>query len=291
MTEGSRAVLQASCRALGIDAGRAEVVRLGENEIWRIPGLGIARVARPGQVATASREVRIGRWLAASGVRAVEPLPVDQPQVVDERAVTFWAELPPHRQGTPAEVADALRQLHQLALPPSNVGLVALDPFVRVRERIAASCLPPADRRWLGERAEVLEHRYHHLPATHPHCVVHGDAWAGNVVATDAGHVTFVDLERLSVGPPEWDLVSTAVKRHSLGAITADDYADYCRHYGLDVTRWPGYQALRDIRELRMTTYVAQLGTARPDAAGEATHRLRCLRGDAGPRPWSWTGF
>ncbi|PRY31701.1 phosphotransferase family enzyme [Umezawaea tangerina] len=41
---------------------------------------------------------------------------------------------------------------------------------------------------------------------------MHGDAWVGNVVATDDGQVVVLDLERCSVGPPEWDLVSTAIK-------------------------------------------------------------------------------
>jgi aminoglycoside phosphotransferase (APT) family kinase protein len=292
VTDDGLHMIRGACRALGIELREPEPIRLGENAIWRIPGVGVARVARPGQAGTAAREVRVGRWLAASDVPAVEPLAVEQPFVADGRAVTFWRELEPHRNGRPAEVADALRRLHRLQAPPPEVGLGVLDPFVRLTHRIeGATSLSADDRAWLLDRATSLRARYRRLPPTRRHCVVHGDAWAGNVVATASGRVVFVDLERFAVGPPEWDLVSTAVKHHSLGAITADDYRAYCGRYGLDVTKWAGYETFRDIREIRMATYVAQLGVDRPDAAAEADHRVRCLRGAHGPRPWHWTGF
>ncbi|WP_245887492.1 phosphotransferase family protein [Umezawaea tangerina] len=76
----------------------------------------------------------------------------------------------------------------------------------------AATTLTKADRTWLSEHLESLQGRYANLPLGLPHCVVHGDAWVGNVVATDDGQVVVLDLERCSVGPPEWDLVSTAIK-------------------------------------------------------------------------------
>jgi hypothetical protein len=38
-------------------------------------------------------------------------------------------------------------------------------------------------------------------------------------VAADDGQVILLDLERCSVGPPEWDLVSSAVKYVSYGRV------------------------------------------------------------------------
>ncbi len=121
--------------------------------------------------------------------------------------------------------------------------------------------------------------------------MVHGDAWAGNVVATLDREVVLLDLERCSVGPREWDLVSTAIKLSSFASISAGEYREFCARYQLDVTDWGGFELFRDIRELRMCTYIAQLAGDRADARAEADHRVRCLRGGNGPRPWHWTPF
>ncbi|MFJ6677468.1 phosphotransferase family protein [Actinosynnema sp. NPDC091369] len=202
--------------------------------------------------------------------------------------MTFWEELPPHRHGTPAEVATAIRRLHDLPVP-SDVPFAALDPFVRLSERIdAARTLTGTDLNWLRQRLASLQASYAELPAGLPHCVVHGDAWVGNVVATDDGQVVLLDLERCSVGPFEWDLVSTAIKHTSFNWITAEDYHDFCDRYGHDVTDWPGFQLLRDIRELRMASYVAQRAAENSDARAEANLRVACLRGGE-TRPWRWT--
>jgi aminoglycoside phosphotransferase (APT) family kinase protein len=200
-----------------------------------------------------------------------------------------YEELPPHRHGTPAEVADALRRLHDLPVP-TEFTLAPLAPFTRLTQRInAAATLPTADRSWLRDHLTELQHRYITLPESIPHRVIHGDAWVGNIVATDEGHTVLLDLERCSIGPPEWDLVSTAIKHTSLAWVSTQDYQNFCRRYGHDVTTWHGFELLRDIRELRMTCYLAQHATEHPCARSEAELRVACLRGDHGPRPWNWT--
>lgn len=98
-----------------------------------------------------------------------------------------------------------------------------------------------------------------------------------------------LDLERCAIGPPQWDLISTAIKRTSFAWITAVDYDDFCNRYSYYVTRRPGFELLRDIRELRMICYVAQRAAERSEARTEAQARVDCLRGRAGSRPWAWT--
>jgi hypothetical protein len=98
-------------------------------------------------------------------------------------------------------------------------------------------------------------------------------------------------FERASVGPPEWDLVSTAVKMTTTGAVTEAEYAESCEAYGTDVTMWEGYELLAGARELRMTTYAAQHAATRPEWQAEAQYRVDCLRGRAEPRPWHWKGI
>ncbi len=279
--------------AAGLDIANAQPFRQSENALFRLPGRVIARVSRPGQQVAAQREVRVAHWLEASGINAVQVVPdVAQPVEVAGRAITFWQELPPHEHGTPVQVAAVLKQLHALP-PPTDFELGQIAPFVRLEERIAAAAvLSDADRSWLRERLTELRQRWANLPRGLPWCVIHGDAWVGNVVAADDGTVRLLDLERTSFGPPEWDLVHTAIKWRSFGWITAEQYAAFCDVYGHDVTSWAGFELLRDIREFRMTTMAVQAASARLALRGQAEHRLACIRGAYGVRPWSgWSAL
>lgn len=286
----SRSALQEACTVAGFDAADAEPVRIAENEIWRLPNQhAIVRIARPGQWEAAVREVRVARWLADNHVPAIHALPVDQPVKAVDRPVTFWEELPPHKIGTVLDVVNLLKRLHPLPIPDFPLG--RLDPFVRIAERVdAATTLSEDDRDWLRRRHVELSEQWAKRPAGLPECVVHGDAWVGNVARTDAGPL-LMDFERVSVGPPEWDLVSTAVKMTTTGAVSAAEYAEFCALYGADVTRWKGYELLADTRELRMATYAAQHAATRPEWRAEAQYRIDCLRGRTAPRPWRWTGI
>lgn len=282
----SLAVLAEAADRVGIAAERPDPIRLGENAIYRLCSGVVARVGRAGQLAAARKEVAVSHWLAANSVPAIQALDVKQPVSVGDRPVTFWQELPPHRPGSHLDLALVLRRLHELPAPDGI--LRPLDPFVRLAQRIdVATTLTADDRDWLAGRLAELRHDYRNLPPGLPAAVIHGDAYGGNVVVTDSGITTLLDLERFSIGPPEWDLILTAIKR-AFGGLTAENYGEFCLRYGHDVTTWSGFTTLRDIRELRMALYVAQLSGQHPDAPGEAANRVACLRGQRGPRPWSW---
>ncbi|WP_019930553.1 phosphotransferase family protein [Nocardia sp. BMG111209] len=281
-------IVRVAGTAAGLDVADVQPFRQSENALFRLPGHIIARVSRPGQYVAAQREVNVARWLEASGIAAVQVVPdVDQPVVIDGLAVTFWRELPPHQHGTPVQVAAVLKQLHHLP-PPVDFDLGQVAPFVRLEERIAAaSILSDQDRSWFRGHLTELQQRWAELPAGLPWCVIHGDAWVGNVFAADDGTVRLLDLERTSFGPPEWDLVHTAIKWRSFGWITEEQYAEFCEVYGHDVTTWAGFELLRDIREFRMTTMAVQAASANPAREEQALHRLACIRGERGPRPWT----
>lgn len=283
----SRHAMQVACQAVGLDGQQAEMIRLGENAIYRLPGEVVVRIGRPGQLASAAKEVNVARWLESVDVPAVQTVPdVDQPVDVDGRPVTFWRELPPHEHGTPSQVAHALRRLHAVP-PPTTFDLPPIAPFVRLEERIrSATILSDDDRAWMRAHLDELRERYAYIPTGLPHCVVHGDAWVGNVVSTSDGRTIFLDLERTAVGPPEWDLVHTAIKHSSFAWITAEQYGQFCEIYGHDVTVWSGFGLLRDIREFRMTCMAVQVASADVAYREQAAHRLDCIRGRRGPRPW-----
>jgi aminoglycoside phosphotransferase (APT) family kinase protein len=191
--------------------------------------------------------------------------------------VTFWHELPDHERGTATDVAAVLRQPYNLD-PPDDLELPKLAPFVRLRERIeAASTVSAEDRTWMLDRPAELREGFDSLPPGLPYAVVHGDAWHGNIARTPDGDLFPLDLERCAIGPPEWDLVSTAVSRMTTGWLDADEWAAY----GQDVTRWDGFAVLRDIRELQMTSMACQVAATDPDristsfmvSSGPTNHR------------------
>ncbi|MGW4442020.1 aminoglycoside phosphotransferase family protein [Streptomyces sp. NPDC004682] len=283
--------LRDACAEIGLDARDAESIRIAENQIWRLRQGVIARIAPPDRFQSATREIKVARWLAERDVPVVRALRVEQPLERGGLVFTFWEELPPHHHGSTRDVALALKELHALPLPDFDIG--RLDPFVRLPERLrAAQTLTVDDQQWLMSLYdELLERWAAGLPPGLATAPVHGDAWPGNVVQLDHGGWLLMDLERFSAGPPEWDLVSTAVRAKTTGAVTSAEYDAFCDIYGLDVTTWAGYETLAKTRELRMATYAAQHAASNPEWKAEAQHRVDCLRGRCGPRPWRWTGI
>ncbi|MGW4739179.1 phosphotransferase family protein [Nocardia xishanensis] len=199
--------------------------------------------------------------------------------------MTFWKELLTHKGGTEQEIAVALRQLHALPPPPF---LTEVAPFVRLAERIdAAHTLPDCDRQWMRDHLNELHSGWEDLPEGLPWGPVHGDAWEGNVVTTVAGMTLFVDLERASIGPPEWDLNLHCDQAQFIRLDHRRAVRRFCDVYGHDVTSWLGFALLRDIREMGMRCMTVQVAGMNPDHARQAQLRVDCLRGRFGPRPWS----
>ncbi|WP_234016898.1 aminoglycoside phosphotransferase family protein [Streptomyces sp. LaPpAH-108] len=291
MASSALDALRDACAEIGLDARDAESIRIAENQTWRLRRGGIARIAPPDRFQSATREINVVRWLAERDVPVVWVLRVEQPLERGGLVFTFWEELPPHRHGSTRDVALALKELHALPLPDFDIG--RLDPFVCLPEWLrAAQTLTVGDRQWLMSLYdELLERWTAGLPPGLATAPVHGDAWPGNVVQLDHGGWLLMDLARFSAGPPEWDLVSTAVRAKTTGAVTAAEYDAFCDLYGLDVTTWAGYETLAKARELRMATYAAQHAASNPEWKAEAQHRVDCLRGRGGPRPWRWTGI
>jgi aminoglycoside phosphotransferase (APT) family kinase protein len=287
-TEQSLAILRAVAATARLSPQGAEPIRLAENDLWRIQGNIVVRIARAGQEAAAAREVAVTRWLAEHDLPAVRPLPIEQPVHANGRSATFWEEIPVHRHGTETELAPLLRRLHNLPQPSFPIGTV--DPFVRMIDRItAARSVSDDDRQWLLHRLDALRQEWNDLPTGQPECVIHGDAWGGNVAVTESGTAYLMDFERTSVGPPEWDLTATAVDYETLGALSDEAYSRFCEAYGADVMTWPGYPTLRNIRELRKVTFALQIADDDPRATDQANYRIACIRGRKGPRPWGWS--
>ncbi|PWV57605.1 phosphotransferase enzyme family protein [Nocardiopsis sp. L17-MgMaSL7] len=289
-TERAPRAVHTAAQALGVPETSAhegpELIRMGERAVFRLrDGAVIARVERSvARWAEADREVRAARWLAEQGLPVSRPLPGEQPLLAEGTAVTLWEGV----QGewtVPRELARLLHTLHGLT-PPPTLDLPDLDHFDRVAERIdTAPGLSSTQRDQLREVHRDLATR---LPTTKPVLgthVIHGDANIGNVLATPHGVVLF-DLDGICWGPPEWDLVLTALYR-DLGWHSEAEYADFCEAYGFDVTAWEGYPLYKQIRELRMTTWLAQKRGESSEIDAEIDQRINDLADPRRPRAWN----
>jgi hypothetical protein len=278
-------VLSAAARRAGIDSTNASPIRKGSNTLYRLPNNIIARIGEPGTSDTAIREVKISRWIADCGLPVVQALcNVPQGVIIYNRPVTWWVGLPDHRAATPAELASVLRAFHSLP-QPTEIDLPDYDPFAGLDHITTASAITHDDRAWLGQRLDQLHARYQD---SGPRQVIHGDAWQANVAVTKSGDSILLDLEKVSYGRRDWDLIHVAVDYTDFARLTMDDYHSFVTAYGgYDVTQIDDYRTLADIQELRWTCFALKIATTSTNAAREARHRLACLRGDL-PRPWIW---
>lgn len=289
--ESTRRTLEIACTATGLDARGAELLRLGENAIYRLrPFPLVARIARTvDYLPDIETEVAAARWLESVEFPAVRLAgPADQPVVADGRVVTFW-ELVSERTeyGTVAELAVLLRWLHGLE-PPSSLVLPELRPFARVDARISGAELAEKDRAFLRERLAGLRESYARLRFVLPAGPIHGDANIGNIIRRQSdGVAILIDLDGFAAGPREWDLVLTAMYFERFGWHTAREYREFVAAYGFDVMSWPGYPVLRDVRELLMVAWLAQNIRERPEIAAEVAKRIEDLRSGDGPRDWA----
>ncbi|WP_245558243.1 phosphotransferase family protein [Nocardia thailandica] len=285
--QGTRTILEEAAAVNGIDSVRAELLRAGSNSIYLVDEL-VGRVGKVGSVESATRELRISQWLNASGLPTVRVAEVAHPiTVIEERPVTWWERIPAHRAATTTELAAVLRRLHALA-PPTVFTLPQHDPLAGLHGAITdAAALGDNDREWLIEHLDTLSSRYRALAEPVQRRVIHGDAWQGNVVVPHDGIPIVVDLERVSLGRPAWDLIQVAADRTDFDRLSEGDYRSFVDTYGADVTTDPAFRLLADLQELRWVVFALSQSSSSDNAAYQVRHRLACLRGDIA-RPWHW---
>lgn len=272
----------------GIDVTGAQLLRIGENAIYRLPDRIIARIARTAAYEPdARKEVSVARWLEGQGYPAVRALSIDQPVIVDRRVVTFWDVISDKESyGSTAEVASLLVWLHRME-PPASLALPSLQPFARAELRIDVNgWLSSEDRDFLHGRLEELRARYAELEFALDSGVIHGDASVGNVIHDDSGNPVLIDLDGFAIGPREWDLALTAIYYNSFGWHTREEYEVFVKTYRFDVMEWPGYPVLRDIREFLMVTWLSQKASDDEKVAAEMRKRISSLRTGSDKRDW-----
>lgn len=283
--------MRAACAAVGLASQDAQQLRFGENALFHLPDSGVVvRIARTMDYwPDAVKEVNVARWLAKHQFPAAQVADVDQPVKTAGHPVTFWRYIP-GRPGDRREIptlGTVLRRLHDTP-PPTTFRLPVEDILERVEPRILASPIPNDDKQFLSDRLSFLGEKVPELEFPLKPAPTHGDAHCANLMVDDGNYV-LIDFERFAWGQPEWDLAMTATEYVTAGWWTDEEYAKFADSYGYDVTTWTeGFDTLRAVHELKMTTWLMQNVAESPEIAEEYRARMRTLRGEPSP---GWRPF
>ena len=285
-TERSREVLELACREVDLPSDSAELVRLGENAIYRLPESStVVRIARSaGYWNDVVKEVRVARWLAAHGIPAgtvLDDLP--QPLDVDGHPVSFW-HLVPGRRGEDSDAPGLARLLRRIHATPPPTGLPSQDVFARVQARIQSAPIRDEDRDFLVDMHARLRDEVSTLRFKLPKAPVHGDAHTKNLIVGSDGPV-LIDFEAFAFGQPEWDLVVFATGAR-LGWRPMNLYQSFSTAYGFDIMRWDGFDVLEVVQRFKMTTWLMQMVEESPEIARQHYARMHTLRTGEIAQPW-----
>ncbi|MFI6959626.1 phosphotransferase enzyme family protein [Nocardia sp. NPDC050408] len=285
-------VMDQACRRVGLDPCGAELLRLGENMLFRLSSAPVVvRVARDlGHLDDAAKEVAVSDWLAAQHFPAARTFEIpdqQQPLVVDGHPVTFWRFIP----GRPANIDEAgilgglLRRLHQLERPEEDLDLPPVNGFGHIPARLAGAPIPDADKDFLRHRVAELEQELAALEFRLPATAIHGDAHVKNIMIAPDGAATLIDLEAFAYGFAEWDLAKTAAET-SMGMLAERDYEAFAEAYGYDITSWSGFTVLRQVMQVKMITWLAQNVDHSERIATEYAKRIATIRTGVLTEPW-----
>jgi aminoglycoside phosphotransferase (APT) family kinase protein len=284
-----------------INTNGACLMRYTMNAVFHLPAEDmVLRIAPVGHISTVRQTAAVAAQLAVLDLPTVRLAPgFTEPIASRAWAATAWTYLP-QPAGYRHQLVDLTTPLLSLhAVGNLGLSLPQWDVVGRCERRMqeAMSATPPAMTylaAWtkrelhlpLDEVADRLLRRCAEMRRTLatarwtiPIGVIHGDAHAGNLLNAQNG-VVLIDLDSISTGPREWDLVPAAhgVERFS---DPREQYDDFVAAYGFDLLASPNWPVLRDVRELQLVTSVIAYLPGRPDVADELGHRLRSfLAGD-----------
>lgn len=280
--------LTAACANVGLDGSGAQLLYSRANAVYKLARLPIVARLRyaPGSAAWMDRlsvSVRATAWLNTVGFPSVRPLDADQPIAVHGYLVTFWHYL--EATGPPWEDVSSLgrllRRLHQLPEPPLRLPPASpLSSLPEDTER--CEWLTDTQRSWLIERYEELQRRYADTTWTLGWGLIHGDAYAENLIHT-RDQVVLSDWDSVSYGPREQDIVPASI-RHRFGHPQAE-WDQFCAAYGVNPADLRSLAVLRQMRELRtLVPYIRSTG--RPQAQAEVNRRIADLMSGTQHEPW-----
>jgi Ser/Thr protein kinase RdoA (MazF antagonist) len=291
-SDSLRPIVESASRAAGLSADGAELLRIGENAIYRLAhDPVVVRIARSAaRMDIARRELCVAQWLEHNAIPTIKVHEIEeQPLLIDGYPVTFWRAVTGPNGGAEPNRSDLARLLlafHGADRCPCDLPIMDPSSWAKVEERISvATGIDDEARKFLSSRNAELAKRVHDLECVLPRGPIHADAHTGNLLVDDSV-IVLSDFEGVSIGPREWDLLPTAVAVERYG-LPEEQYQAFTAIYGFDVREWAGYRTLREVRELGMTTWLMQNVNEDPAIAAEFEVRLSSLQESDFGRRWS----
>lgn len=289
------AALRQACARRRIAHAGARLLHHYSNAIFHLPDSDmIARVTDgAGSYDRLVQTQHVVSWLVTDHhFPATTPAGPD-PVRLDRATVTFWRH---HQQPDPAppltsrHLGQLLTRLHSInEIPPSGLDtwtpLASLDSALHDPE--LSSRLPTDDRAWLHDEVARVRDECGQLDSPLGHGLIHGDAWAGNLLWSDPTGRTPIlgDWDWVAYGPREIDLIPTwhAVRRYGREDQWTHDFID---QYGYDLSEWPGFKSLLRMRDLVQLTGPLRRSSDSQKHQAVLRHRLDAIRsGDTATWP------
>jgi hypothetical protein len=251
----------------------------GANVIVHLaPSPVVAKVAastaavRSDLAASLQRELDVALFLTGKGAPVMPPsteVPTTTHRA-DGQVMSFWTYLPPASPARPDAdtLGSMLRDLHGVlrhypGAAPWLVPLADVETFLsRPRPGLAdadMAALVDAFKRLVTELDPVLNRGQ----------VLHGDAGAGNVMATGTGWV-WHDFEDVCSGPVAWDLAPSVASRFIDGSRVLAAYGDAVDPRQLDVCR--------QLRLLNLTMWYSVYAERLPECRERAAELVASWR-------------
>ncbi|MGH3926064.1 MAG: phosphotransferase, partial [Pseudonocardiaceae bacterium] len=244
------------------------------------------------------RSQDVTRWLVEEhDFPATRPLAGSElVKLNTQTTVSFWVYYPQPCSPPPltsAHMARLLAELHALPHPPRDLPRwLPLDSLQHaLHDDTAALALDDTDRDWLLRRIDEVRAELATMDWPLEHGLIHGDAWAGNLLrATAHGRdgILLGDWDRVSHGPREVDLIPTWHATHRYGK-NPDWTRDFVHHYRHDLTGWPGLPVLLAMRDLAQISGPLRRAPHSPPHAQALRQRVSGLR--AGDTSTIWTAL
>ncbi|MDQ1287606.1 MAG: hypothetical protein QG622_1171 [Actinomycetota bacterium] len=278
-------------RLLGLDPTGAARTKFTNNAVMllpasravlRIPGSPVMRARVPAVLAAA-------QWYADHDLPAVRLWPgLTQPLQIGPHLVTVWQQVTPGGPDPhPTDLGTILRAIHTIDAPIPDLPQWRITDGIR-RRVTHADTIDEETRDYLAAELRMVEASLTGLveiPPLIPPGVIHGDAHTGNLIPSPTGPV-ICDFDATSIGPREWDLTPAAVGSLRF-AYPVNPHRALVDTYGLDVTTWPGFPALRRLRELQLVTSVLPTLDINPALRPQWRHRLNTFRSDDCHAKWT----
>jgi phosphotransferase family enzyme len=258
---------------LGVRSTDPVILADGANVIvYLSPAPVVAKVAastpavRPEPAAWLQRELDVTRFLAGRGAPVVAPSPEVPPTVYhgDGQVMSFWQYVDSSGDALPGEVTigSMLRDLHAaLRDYPGRAPVLAplgdIPAFLARPQTILAAA-----------QAAAVAAAYARLTAEldpHPAQPLHGDAGAGNLMATGSGWL-WHDFEDTCSGPVAWDLAASTASQRLDGRRILAAYGE-----PVDAAKLAVCQQLR---RLYLTVWYALYAERLPDLRSRAAELL-----------------